>query len=77
MIHSTSKKDLADVRNILYRARTIDTVKNNGSYRSSEKNVSAFRVVNLSLTYNFSHGKKVNVKRTQSIQDIQDANLKK
>ncbi|MDR1331727.1 MAG: outer membrane beta-barrel protein [Tannerella sp.] len=62
---------------LLYRSRTLDTEKFDGTFFSSEKNASPFRRLTLSLTYNFSYGKKVSVKRINSIQDVQSPNIRK
>jgi hypothetical protein len=62
---------------LLYRSRTLDTEKIDGTFFSSEKNVSPFRRLTVNLTYNFSYGKKVNVKRINNLQDVQSPNIQK
>jgi hypothetical protein len=62
---------LLNVYFVLYnKNRTLITEREN--YRSSRANTTQYSRINISLAYNFNHGKKVKVKRTESIQKYQE-----
>lgn len=65
-----------DLYNLFYRNRLLTTVTSDGLCLK-EDNVTPYRGVRFSITYKFNMGKKVNVKRVNSIQSVHDAVLKK
>ena len=64
------------VYNILYKSRILTTRTNEGLYLR-EKNATPYRGVMFSVTYKFNFGKRVNVKKVNLIQSVEDADLGK
>jgi hypothetical protein len=66
-----NKQLLLNVNVVVYnKNRTLITEREN--YWSNRANTTQYSRINISLTYNFNHGKKVKVRRTENIQKYQE-----
>lgn len=65
------------IYNIFCKNRILTTNTNNGVYHVVEKNVTPYKGIQFSVTYNFDFGNQVKVKKANTIQSVQDNSLGK